>query len=1318
MHGYTRKRGWLSAALLALALLAALPEVAFAKPQPGARPRGFRLFARSLGAMVVNRVYCGLFAPKGQICVDSLGSSTIGGGFWPKGSAQQYVFNSGLQIAGKINNPGGAWHGDVTGAFLFDPKGTTEHGDEVQPIFNTQNPDDFANWPDVALVPEDPRVLQDEEIFFQTLIGRRNASQGDVHFMTWDGNPTLTAGRPHPLGVMVEQRGMGWNYPAGNQDIIYFVFTFYNVTSRDAASYASARPEIQPLLLQLGTEFQTRNEATFGISLPDGGYTIDSLFAGFAADMDVTNSAGTNFCSVNLPFALGFCWEHTFLQTDPGPYDPTIFGPPFFAGSGFVGVKYLRGPGGPGAIQLFSNTINSATGFRDPQNVGALFRYLSGNISAAAGDQPCNNGNQLVTRICFINPTAADARFYQSSPALTLAPGDYQSIVVGYIFAAPVAIPGFSPTGATDIRPGDPRRLTDPVALPSGANFVDSLAGFRGWSETDGDLIVEQNEFRFVTGSLLGKARVAQDVYDAQFLLPFAPESPDFFLVPGNNQVTVLWRQSPTETSGDPFFAVASDPGTPGNANSLYDPNYRQRDVEGYRIYRSRIDSPDQMTLLIQYDYAGTVIKDYTGQVNPSAECAPELGVTASCPVAFNFTPGSGMAATQFVEYPLVGDVLQVPLGPAGRAELADGTLINLAADTAVVGGPSGRFPALQDTGIPFGFVDRDVRNNFRYFYSVTSFDVNSFQSGPSSIESARVTKSVTPVPDASNTEFAEYTTQVIDPNNNVYTVGPAVTIDANNGTFSGRLPAVAVNQLVGVIDPFAAPLARILSGSDFTARLDSVRTRADGEAFPADSINAFNCLGLQNGQGLCWEYFFTFVLAGQDSTKTKSVLNQPILTPTFGDPLSRTGRTNPGGLRVDPQQAADYGFPAQLAMPALVEVTAGQHGEYSAGENFNGRRAFASISVGGSRWFSGPNETQADPTTGIGVGTLPGVTRIFSPMSHIDADPATAGVQALGAAVCMQVFNYGISPFGRQADLEVTWGAGGTITSVRDVTHNLTVPFKRTPQASWGFVPDANANGRIDWMDLAYVEDMVQTHRHVSFCDPSFVGQTPTLQTTLPASGAGAFLTQTAVVSPTSTQAPGNANPGSVTTNTGQGFGLYIAGHYHIFELTGGVLPAAGTVWTLRGYAGRVRAATAEASADPSGYTFEQRVASPMLPGIRVRYIVTERTATRAVTKQDLERVHTVPDPYYVTNDFEVTTESKVIKFVNLPTQAIIRLYTASGVLVDIIEHSSTQFGGSAEWNLRNRNNQVVASGVYFYHIESGGARRVGRMTVVNFAQ
>jgi acetamidase/formamidase len=106
------------------------------------------------------------------------------------------------------------------------------------------------------------------------------------------------------------------------------------------------------------------------------------------------------------------------------------------------------------------------------------------------------------------------------------------------------------------------------------------------------------------------------------------------------------------------------------------------------------------------------------------------------------------------------------------------------------------------------------------------------------------------------------------------------------------------------------------------------------------------------------------------------------------------------------------------------------------------------------------------------------------------------------------------------------------------------------------------------------------------------------------------------------------------------------------------------------------------------------------------------------AATDEDLSRVHTVPDPYYVTSQFEQATDVKIIKFVNLPADCIIRIYSSSGVLVDMVEHHSATFGGAEDWNVRNRNNQVVASGVYFYHIEAGDARRVGRFTIVNFAQ
>ena len=106
------------------------------------------------------------------------------------------------------------------------------------------------------------------------------------------------------------------------------------------------------------------------------------------------------------------------------------------------------------------------------------------------------------------------------------------------------------------------------------------------------------------------------------------------------------------------------------------------------------------------------------------------------------------------------------------------------------------------------------------------------------------------------------------------------------------------------------------------------------------------------------------------------------------------------------------------------------------------------------------------------------------------------------------------------------------------------------------------------------------------------------------------------------------------------------------------------------------------------------------------------------SVTNQGLAQVHTIPDPYYVTNAYENTYDNHIIKFVNLPTQATIRIYSSSGVLIRVLQYSSPELGGALDWNVKNRNNQVVASGVYFYQIESGDARHIGRMTIVTFAK
>jgi hypothetical protein len=1343
----------LLAALVAVLASAMVPSVASAGPEPGAKKRGFRLFARALGAMTINRVYCGL-ASAGQICVDSTNSSTIGGGFWPKGTADQYVFNSGLQIAGVIGANGGPWANDTVGGFFFDPKGTTEHGEQVQPIYNASNPEDLNAWPEAACVPFGDAS---QELFDDLLVTdstntdpaysyrcRKSASQGDVWFMSWEGNTGLRAGRKHPLGIVAEQRGMGWNFPVGNEDIIYFIYTFYNVTSLEEADYAQHRASIRPILLQKAQDLHA-GAASLGADLPDAGYTINNMFAAFAADMDV-GDAGSNYASVNLPFALGYTYDHGFSQAPGWTFDPSLFSAPFFPGAGFIGVKYLKSPTGAGEIQLFGNTVNGtpfAGAVNDPRDVPQLYRYLSGTLSPATGDQPCNTGVPSVTRICFVNNTAsADMRFFQSSTPLSLEPGQSGSIVVAYIFAAPVAIT--SCTGACgDVKPGDATRLTDPVRLATGANQVDSLSGFRGWQDRNGDGVVQQNEFTTVKGSLLGKATVAQSVFDNAFLLPFAPAAVEFFLIPGDNQVTVIWKPTSSETSGDPFFSIASraqvpDPETGVLVNNpLYDPNYREFDVEGYRIYRGRVDAPNELTLLAQYDYAGTVISDFTGIVNPTVGCAPEFAIEDDCLEDFAPNLKNGVTLTVSHDYDLVGDIVQVQAG-SGRTALANGEALVLRSDTAVVGGgttgtcgPRQACSPLVNNGVPFVYIDRTPRNNFRYFYSVTAFDVNSIESGPTSLESPRNTRAVRPVRPASNYSTSSTLTSEVYGRGVLVSNRPAQTIDPANGTFSG--PSQPGNAMTLA---FAGELASNVVGSS-----GSLRTRLLSVRMGQVELSGC-CAG--GSAGIPAQYVFRVFTASDSFDYTYSLVQA--FDHTVED------NRNFAVLNLDPTLAGGYGGDSsfQLFGQQVMRVPASSEvGDWGTGP------ALAGAGLGrynGDRWFVGPspanNETFADPTRGncgagaaacnaaqggaittfVNAGSLgDGVQAVYQPRGYVNFDREWRNIGSSIASVY------------RAADFNVYWGAAGVVDSVIDVTHNVVVPFEATNVGGgWGILNHAATAGATN-AQTADGRAAVLTPLDWTCVEPFRSTLTQPTNTFFPCTSPAAFqLSNTAVPGPIAfNSGPAGSATGArvVAARPNNGFSIYIAGSISMFELTGGAVPASGTVWTLRTYAGRIQGGKGGQPGNLGNYVFQPSLRPFTAIGaeLAVNYSVTNTLA--AASGRSLRAVHTVPDPYYVTNGYEQTTDTKILKFVNLPTQAIIRIYSSSGVLVNVIEHPGPNCqnvnlngdrqdpaGGECTWNVRNRNNQVVASGVYFYHIESnfggGTGRRVGRMTVVNFAQ
>lgn len=1279
---------------LTLGVLALPATPALAKPGDPVKRQAFSLFALPIDILQVNNIFCPV-SNRGKVCVNQNDNPLLEGGFWPRGTPDSYIYNSGLQIGGVIlNSPFTGGTADTVGVYFMDPRGSQFEGEGLTNVFNSANTADQASWPTGA-------VARDPAIYNAVLLGKKIVSQQDVWVRVWDGNPANTIGGSHPLGIVVDQRGMAWNYPTGNEDIIYFIYTVYNVSASNPAKYNNptiVNDSVRAEIAAIGAQFKALNDQKYGISIPADGYTITSTFLAFFEDCDVGVNSGSNYATANFVFNLSFCYKSDFFEpTWTFPTD--IFSAPLFVGPGFTGVKYLKSPLGDNGkelgLTLFSNTGNPTSsggaGYIDARGGKQLYRYLSGTSSPAAGDNACTNqGQQLALRYCFLFQTPVDARFFMSSGPFTLPAGESRTIVVAYVQAAALGTQftaGCAVGGDCHSSPPP-----SPVDLASGADTIRTIDKLAGWvSATDANAndTIEQGEVTTFPRTLFNKSLVAQTVFDNKFLLPFSPEQPDFFLLPGNGKATIVWRPSASETvkagGGDPYFEVASNPTSP-----LYDPNFRQYDVEGYRIYRGR--SPSDLRLVAQFDYAGTVLRDFTGSLAYPADldedgrlgrCAPELGIFDDCPVGFPAT-GDPIDPTVYVDHPIAGDIVQIPLG--GRVELADGSVLITKADTAVVGGGSGNLP-LTDGGVPFAFVDSGLVNSFTYFYAVTAFDVNSFRSGPSSLESPKTTlKTVTPRKEAGQTTAGSITTPVLlSARGDTLNAGaPLPTINATTGIFSGPMPPTN-----GFQTSLAVFADQLITGGTVTIRIDSV---LPGHGDEGDGV----------GPIVPAQYY----VAGFTGATLAGTTVIPLVMDGGSADNSTIGYVPVAG--VDSARAAPFqGSKAFSLYSSVALSTAGTWRLQTWGRgdaNADPSRSYRN----GPRWWTGAaNENTPDPNK---AGCLPPAgTCVLS-----DADIALN--QTAGAMPGVLIFH--LSPYltirsvpGREidavtatvtraADFRVYWGAAGVIDSVVDVTHGVKVPFSAKIRASWGIMNDSSFtnttapdgdNTVLSLSDVACIDPI-----------PTYVGRctgTPP-----------AFLMDHAKLTPIAMH---SGAFGTTLAATGNGFIFYLNGHFFLMQMA--ALPTAGTVWNARFYSGRVRMS----AADSTQYSFAGSIRPATVPGLRAQFQFTgAKFDSTATTDTVLAHVHTVPDPYYVTNALEISPNTKVLRFVNLPARCIIRIYSTSAILVRVLTHDDPTGGAEESWNLRNRNNQFVASGVYFYHIEApDGKTKIGRFTVVNYA-
>ncbi|MEO5800212.1 MAG: T9SS type A sorting domain-containing protein [Gemmatimonadales bacterium] len=1268
--------------LVALLLLVAAPPVASGQKPPSVRLQSAR--ASGSGAFTAtNRVYHGV-STDGTIgpglCCDFIYGSS-----WPGRSADVYLYNSGFQVAGIVGgarSPSNPWGGDTTGGFFFDPKGTTEHGIGLTDLFDASVPADVANWPTEALVPATGAT----SLLFDPLLRRRiSASQNDFWFMNWEGDPGVNAGRSHPLGIATETRVMAWNYPVGNEDVVYFLVTFYNITSANAADYAGYSSGLRARLLAAGVKFQQLNNTKFTVTLPVGGYAIDQFHLGFGADPDVA-SAGSNFSSISLPFAMGMAWDARFNPPASWKFDPTIFGTPFTPAPGLIGMQFLDTPTDKG-VRLYSN-FSSGGAFPDPSNVNRLFRYLSGAVGPAAGTV-CNTGDPVVSHVCYLASAPSDIRFMQSRGPYALAPGQSVSMVLATVFAAPVALPSLLP-GVSTVPPGDPTRMTNAATLASsGANQIDSISGFTGYTDVNGDGVVQGREIRTVPRSLLAKAQLAQAIFDAKFLLPSAPDAPEFFLIPGDDKVTVVWKPSATEVNGDPYFesarnaAVVPSGGGAVVPNPLYDPNFRKFDVLGYRIFRGRTDNPGAMTLVAEFDQSGT-FDDYDGRVPVGIACAPEFNLTTSCPGAFDPIV-AGIARTRKRSYRITSELKQVRLGD--RVRLDSGDLIALKVDTAGHGlAPSVK--QIGGDGVPFVFRDSDVRNGSSYYYAVTAYDYNSIQSGPTSLESPRLAKRVVPLITASNLAQSGTTESGIYGRGARLTDDVAPTLDPVTGRFSKR--ALPAN---GLTLRLAAIASELLKGpGEVSMRHDSVTIGAQ-----IDVVS----------QQATWH----FTLTGAAGVVKLSVPFDVSLTTA---PSATQGLF--AAVAADPALSAQYGGGAGYATNAeyFIQVPSGYYTTVRGRGCVNGAGGYAGISCfyNGPRWFVGDNETRDNPnsanagtsntnltTTDFNnVGAVPpGVATLHEPVAYSDR-LGSQWRQVQGA----------LAPFVAAADYRLFWGSNWAIDSVIDLTHDVAVPFSPRIGATWGVLnAGAVAAGQ------SFDQRAALTASDISCVEP--LKSLAAVQLQLPCSGTAVLLSSTVTLGQVvfDHAAAGNSVDRTANVAPNPGFILYLKGHEFLIAMSDLSPPPKGTAWTVRDYVGAINGGNG-AAGNGGSYVFStQNMPRPLTAAgasLRIKYDFTNEL--RPSTADILSGVHTVPDPYYINRD----VVDVPIRFVHLPAKATIRIYSSAGRLLRVLQHQSETFGGETNWDLRTRENKYVASGIYFYHVTAeNGASIVGRLTVVH---
>ncbi len=110
------------------------------------------------------------------------------------------------------------------------------------------------------------------------------------------------------------------------------------------------------------------------------------------------------------------------------------------------------------------------------------------------------------------------------------------------------------------------------------------------------------------------------------------------------------------------------------------------------------------------------------------------------------------------------------------------------------------------------------------------------------------------------------------------------------------------------------------------------------------------------------------------------------------------------------------------------------------------------------------------------------------------------------------------------------------------------------------------------------------------------------------------------------------------------------------------------------------------------------------------------------AALRQTMRTIKVVPNPYVATNAMEPAVSNwrlnqrRRLMFTHLPAKCTIKIFTVSGVLVDVLEVDNPIDDGTAHWDLLTKEGLEVAAGMYLYHVKAHatGDEQMGKFAII----